>query len=69
LAGDKGEPSDTRKGDNADPGVDMVLDEDAAPAPPVAVNALSVPPGDEPLPPAARKADSRLPTPLIEKND
>jgi hypothetical protein len=47
----------------------MVLEEDAAPAPPVAVNALSVPPGDEPLPPAARKADSRLPTPLIEKND
>ena len=86
LAGDKGEPSDTRSGDkavvadNTTDGAMLLLvllvllvkdDDDVAPAPPVENNDVfsDDPPGEEPLPPAARKADSKLPTPLIAKKD
>ena len=84
LAGDKGEPSDTRSGDKAvdtdnTDGAMLVLvvlllvkdDDEVAPAPPVENNDVfsDDPPGEEPLPPTARKADSKLPTPLIAKKD
>ena len=82
LAGERGDPSDTRNGDKVEDAAPV----DVAPAPfvpeveeeenelvfawtPITLSMPPLfPPFGDPFP-AARKADSRLPTPLIEKKD